>query len=502
MALESEISRWNGFAKAFVSLIGKRLNSCTILKVNYKQSQAPYYVSVSQMSNRQLFTASLIGLLVVGLVFAVLPISYAQDNGIFGYPYYTTQASGSGAKYDSHGSRFSLNNDADITSISCLMNGGFSPTEPNDRYIYRFAIYTDNNGKVGTLISQTETGMFIGKAGGSNDVWNAASFSQTVHLGSGVYWLQAVHNASGYIMFHKEYPADNYTSVTSVIGSMDFPTTMNNPVYGQGGVFSIYALGTGTSSISQPITNGQQVSRLSVGCTTDSSSANRILITGNLSANYIGISSAPILLSYADNPNATWQEIGEKYTGLDGGFTSSWYPPGMGNYVINATYTGDSNHTAETTLANVIVTSTASKSQTVFSVDSNSTISSLDFNSQTNQLSFSVSGETGTTGYSEIYISKSLIDDPSKIQASIDGQTANFTVTSIEDAWVLYFSYHHSSHAVVCTLNSQTNSTPTSTSLSATPEIPELTLPIIAIVLVVATVFGVVALKRRHLQAV
>ena len=90
------------------------------------------------------------------------------------------------------------------------MNGGFSPTEPNDRYIYRFAIYSDNNGKVGTLISQTETGMFIGKAGGSNDVWNAAKLLlRQIHLSSGVYWLLAVDNASGYITFHEEYPAPN-----------------------------------------------------------------------------------------------------------------------------------------------------------------------------------------------------------------------------------------------------------------------------------------------------
>jgi len=182
------------------------------------------------MNNHQL-QSFLVCIFVAGLAFATLPSSCAQNNNIFGYPYYSTQAGGSGAKYDSHGSCFSLNGDAEITSISCLMNGGFSPTEPNDRYIYRFAIYTDNNGKVGALVDQTETGTFIGKPGGSNDVWNTADFSQTVHLTAGKYWLLTVDNASGYILNHDEYPAASYTLVTSVLGGMDFPAALNSPIY-------------------------------------------------------------------------------------------------------------------------------------------------------------------------------------------------------------------------------------------------------------------------------
>ena len=452
------------------------------------------------MSNRQLFTAILVGLLVVGLVFAVLPISHAQDNSLFGYPYETLGGCGSGQIYDAYSCRFTLNGDADITSIFCLMSGGFSPTSSDDIYIYRFAIYSDSNGKVGTLISQTEMGIFKGKVGGSQGEWKTASFAQTVHLSSGKYWLTAVHNASQYILINSQYPATNYTTLSCPINGMDFPASLNYPTYTPDYVLCIYAAGTGQSSVNPPVVNpnGQQVSHLSVGCTTDSSS-NQIQITGNLSANKVGIASAPILLSYANNPNATWNNIGTITTNTDGAFTSSWSPTGTGSYVINVTYTGDSSHTPQTTIANVIVTSTASKSQTVFSVDSNSTVSSLGFNSQTSQLSFSVSGVTGTTGYAEIFIAKSLADDPSKIQASLDGQAANFTLTSTEDAWVLYFSYHHSAHEVIFTLNGQTNPVSTGTSPTATPETPELKIPLILIVLAAtAAVAGVVALKRRQ----
>jgi hypothetical protein len=453
------------------------------------------------MNNRQLFCSFLVCFFVAGLAFAALPSTMAADAIMFGYPYYSTQAGGSGAKYDAHGSLFSLNGDADINSISCLMNGGFSPTEPNDRYIYRFAIYSDSNGKVGTLISQTETGTFIGKPGGSNDVWNTASFPQTVHLTAGKYWLFTVDNASGYIVNHDEYPAANYTMVTSVLGGMNFPATLGSPVYSPDFVLCIYASGIGASSVPDPLVNGQKVSRLFVGCTLDyTSDMNKILITGNLTANYAAIPSAPVLLSYADNPNATWHEIGTVTTASDGSFTGAWLPTRTGSYVINATYVGDSNYTAQTTLANVILPTYS----TVFSVDSNSTVSQLGFNSQTSQLSFSVAGASGTTGYAVIYAPKGVVDDASKIQASIDGAPANFTVTSAGDAWVLNFIYHHSVHDVVFSLNnpavatvSPAPSADTSGTPKATP-IPELTLSIALAALAVLLVGALVIKRQQH----
>lgn len=381
------------------------------------------------------------------------------------------------------------------------MNGGFSPTEPNDRYIYRFAIYTDNNGKVGTLVDQTETGTFIGKPGGSNDVLNTAYFSQTVHLTAGKYWLLTVNNASQYILNHDEYPAAGYTMVTSVLGGMDFPAALNSPIYSPDFVLCIYASGTGASSLPFPVSTGQKVSVLIVGCSLDpTSDTNKILITGNLTANYAAIPSAQVLLSYADNPNATWHEIGTVTTASDGSFTGAWLPIRTGNYVINATYIGDSNYTAQTTLANVILPTYS----TVFSIDSNSTITQLSFSSQTSQLSFSVSGASGTTGYAVIYIPKGLVDDTSKIQASIDGASVSFTVSSVDDVWELYFSYHHSSHDVVFDLNSQdiatqspsdaANSPTASSPPTATPAVPELTLTIVAGL--VALLAGVLILKH------
>lgn len=185
------------------------------------------------------------------------------------------------------------------------------------------------------------------------------------------------------------------------------------------------------------------------------------------------------------------QQFATTNTSADGSFAVDWLPPASGNYLINATYWGNSIYSLVFTAVNVLVTPpTENQTQNVFSVDSNSTVTGLAFNSETGQLSFSVSGESGTTGYAEIYIAKSLVSDASNIQASIDGGTANFTVSSTGDSWVLYFSYHHSSHTVVFSLNSDMSPAPT--------EISELTLPIVALVLAaIATITGVVVLKRR-----
>lgn len=442
-------------------------------------------------------------ILLSGLVSAMLPFSLAADSSILGYPYYTTQGVGSGAKYDAHGSLFTLNDPADITSMSCLMDGGYSPTEPDDRYIYRYAIYSDNNGAVGAFIGQTETETFTGNAGGSNDVWNTASFPQTLHLNAGSYWLVAVHNASQYVTIHDEYPAANYTIFTSVIGGMDFPSALNAPIYSQNFVLSIYASGTGDSSISQPVNNPntQKVSRLFVGCIEDpTSDSYKVLITGNLTANYAPIPSAPVLLSYADNPNATWHEIATVTTASDGSFTTPWIMP-TGSYVINATYVGNSNYTAQTTLANVIQPIYGS----VFSVNSNSTVSKLAFDYHTDQLSFSVNGTSGTTGYAVIYAAMGFLD-ASKIEASIDGIPTDFTVTPVGEVWALYFSFIHSTHEVVLNLNSQNEPTPSEdstappTNLPTATPIPELTLITAAGALAVLFA-GILIVKHKHLTS-
>jgi predicted amino acid dehydrogenase len=124
-----------------------------------------------------------------------------------------------------------------------------------------------------------------------------------------------------------------------------------------------------------------------------------------------------------------------------------------GNYLINATYAGDSTHSRASTIVNLAVTPFASQdTQEVFSVASNSTVSDLVFNSTSRELSFTVTGISGTTGYVEVNIAKTLVDDITSVKAYIDGNGIEYTTTSTADSWLLQFNYHHSTHTIILDL--------------------------------------------------
>ena len=183
-------------------------------------------------------------------------------------------------------------------------------------------------------------------------------------------------------------------------------------------------------------------------------------INGNLTYNGIGIPGAPIFLYYSINEGSSWQDLTTVNTDSNGNFLAEWLPSVTGNYLINATYSGDSTYPGASTVVNLVITPYPSENaQDVFSVASNSTVSDLAFNSTSGQLSFTVSGPSGTTGYADVYIAKSLVNDISTVKAYIDGNSINYTVTSTADSWILHFTYHHSTHEVTIYLNNASTST-------------------------------------------
>jgi LPXTG-motif cell wall-anchored protein len=95
---------------------------------------------------------------------------------------------------------------------------------------------------------------------------------------------------------------------------------------------------------------------------------------------------------------------------------------------------------------------TDSTSKNIFSVASNSTISDLAFNSTNNQLSFIVTGATGTSGYTDVTIAKSLINDITQVRVLIDGVQVQSSTTETTDSWLLHFTYPHSTHEVTLQL--------------------------------------------------
>jgi hypothetical protein len=90
--------------------------------------------------------------------------------------------------------------------------------------------------------------------------------------------------------------------------------------------------------------------------------------------------------------------------------------------------------------------------QSFFYVKSNSTVSELFFNSTSAELSFTVNGTSGTSGYVEITIAKSLVANVQNVKVYLDGDQLNVAITDNEDSWLLTFTYMHSTHNVLVSL--------------------------------------------------
>ena len=83
-------------------------------------------------------------------------------------------------------------------------------------------------------------------------------------------------------------------------------------------------------------------------------------------------------------------------------------------------------------------------------VASNSTVSNVQFNGQAKKISFTVSGETGTKGTTDIVIPKSLLSG--NISVMIDGQVMSqsdvIVTNDTQDETTLEINYHHSTHTI------------------------------------------------------
>jgi hypothetical protein len=167
-----------------------------------------------------------------------------------------------------------------------------------------------------------------------------------------------------------------------------------------------------------------------------------------------------VTLSYAIGNSASWFEIGSGKTNSAGEYSIQWLIEASGTFNLKAEWAGNANYLGSensTTLCFLPY-----QEQKVFFVESNSTITGLDFNSNSLALGFTVSGPTGTKGYTKATIAKSLAPDFAGFTVSLDGKQIDCTVTSSEEYWIIAFTYSHSSHQVTINLSSdaKTSQTP------------------------------------------
>ena len=76
------------------------------------------------------------------------------------------------------------------------------------------------------------------------------------------------------------------------------------------------------------------------------------------------------------------------------------------------------------------------------------------FNSVNKELSFSVSGDAETTGFVNVYIPKSPVNDINCLKVNLDGNQIEYSSQPQGDGWLLYFIYNHSTHLVTISLSS------------------------------------------------
>jgi hypothetical protein len=153
-----------------------------------------------------------------------------------------------------------------------------------------------------------------------------------------------------------------------------------------------------------------------------------------------------VLLSYSVSEPLNWQPISAVTTDANGVYSSSWIAPATGKFVLKAEWVGNEMYSGAYAVKNINVS--RGDSESLFFAESNSTLSALAFNSTSKEISFTVSGPSGTTGYTRFLISKELMENFTDFVVYLDGQPVEFTATSEGNFQSLYFEYTHSTHQV------------------------------------------------------
>jgi len=472
------------------------------------------------LNNHLWFPSFLVTLLLVSAAFGAIQVVNAQETPILGYPYDTSGYGSIGVQgYSLYGSLFTLKWDATITSMSCKMAIAFGYPNPTAVH-YRFAIYRDNAGKVDTLVAQTKEGTATPDIQGTIDHWRTADFASPVSLQAGKYWLIEISDAknvgihSSYFLEGQEDDLEPWNQSRLVLASQltsdNFPASFDSLDYSdRPAVIAIYASGQGTPSVlpspPPPTINGPTPSQVFLSFRNVDPSNGKFQIVGNLTSNSTSVPNANITFSYrnSNERDSTLKQFSMATTNSNGNFMVDWLPPSAGSYVINATYHGNENYGPVFDGINVLVAEFSGDKQ-VFSVESNSTVTSVVYNPESGELNLSVMGQSGTIGFVDLYVSKSLVENVSAIQAYIDGNPVSYTVTSTEDNWILHFYYHHSSHNIIFDLSeAEFSSAPEMPESSSVPEMPTAALPLIIVALVtIAAVLIIVQKRRRQLNCI
>jgi outer membrane protein assembly factor BamB len=306
-----------------------------------------------------------------------------------------------------------------------------SPAVTNDRLFIGA-----HNGNVYCL--NATTGLSIWEYATGREVWSSPAVADgKVFIGS----------ADGKIYCFNESTGDLIWSHYTLERIVSSPAISEGTVFvGCGGSFPVsagrvYAFGT-KYSLPASLTLSLDAETSLLGF--------KVTMNGILKSNETGIEGASVLLSYSVNGGQTWNDITSAQTSSDGSYSAAWIPSATGTFLVRASWAGYYPFVAAE--SSKMLSVIAYDDQYVFSVSSNSTLSALAFNSTSRELSFTVTGETGTTGFVKVAIAKSLVANIADLRVYLDGASLDYTVESTDSSWVLDFIYTHSTHSVTINL--------------------------------------------------
>jgi len=173
----------------------------------------------------------------------------------------------------------------------------------------------------------------------------------------------------------------------------------------------------------------------------------KVDINGSLTdINETSIPDAVVVLSHSFSGISEWIPLSSATTSPEGKYHFIWIPPLTGSFSLKAEWAGNATHSgaSQTTSLNAL----PYEGEYVFSVVSNSTISALEFNSTSSQLAFVASGSSGTTGFAQVTIAKTLVANISELTVCFDGNPATPQISSTDDSWTVYLVYAHSTHRI------------------------------------------------------
>ena len=178
------------------------------------------------------------------------------------------------------------------------------------------------------------------------------------------------------------------------------------------------------------------------------------------------------------------------------------FDPNLGAISINPILTAPNPaaYPNATTFPSINMPTSQGTDTNPFRIGSNSTVTDIVLDPTNATLSFTVSGPSGTAGYANVTIDKTLMPNGGGLKVYLDGNQVSYQLASTESSWILTFAYLHSTHhvSIYATANQVETATPTPTPTPTADEYEYHAWSIVVIVVALAGVSGlIVQLKRK-----